>query len=169
MGQGIRILVCLFLLSLFTTPSFCSDNPPSPPFSKGGRGGFVSSEISQKVNPQLTKTHVQKLNRIAKIISSEIIKRDIKTVKVVDFTDFKGKPSATGEKMSDEFSRQLGIFGKTNFSIVNNGADVIVTGTLIPFKEGGKWRLDIKVISSSTGKIITSYAGIFKKLKGVRR
>jgi hypothetical protein len=129
----------------------------------------LSSEISQKANPQLTKTHVQKLKRIAGIISSEIIKRSIKTVSVEDFTDIKGRPSPIGKKMREEFVKQLMFIGKTNFNIVNNGSDVIIRGILIPFKEDKKWRLDIKVISSDTGQIITSYSGILKKLKTERR
>lgn len=161
----------VFLIFIFfsLTSALCSDNSPYPPLAKGGKGGFVSSEINQKSNPHLSKTHILKLKRIAEIITSEIIKRNIKTVKVEDFTDIKGRHSPIGTKMREEFVKQLMFIGKTNFNIVNNGSDVIIRGILIPYKEGGKWRLEIKVISSDTGQIITSYAGIFKKLKSVRR
>ncbi len=161
--------IFLIFLFFFLTPAFCSDNPPYPPLAKGGKGGFVSSERGQKVHPQLPKTHILKLKRIAEIITSEIIKRNIKTVKVEDFTDIKGRPSPIGKKMREEFVKQLMFIGKTNFNIVNNGSDVIIRGILIPFKEDKKWRLDIKVISSDTGQIITSYSGILKKLKTERR
>ncbi len=113
----------------------------------------------------LPKEHVKKLKRIAEFVAGELTRRAIKTVTVEDFTDFYGKPSATGTKMAREFSKQLAVIGDKNFSVLPSSAEAIVKGTLIPFKEGGKWKLDIKVISSDRGKIITSYTGILKKKK----
>jgi hypothetical protein len=118
---------------------------------------------SEKKSPVLPKEYVQKLKRIATNIASEIISRNIKSVMVNDFTDLKGRQNETGKEMAKEFKKHLTSAGAANFSVIDSNAEAVVYGTIAPFKEKGKLRLQIKVISSSTGKTITTYTGVFKK------
>lgn len=129
----------------------------------------LAAEKGQEQQSSLPREHVQKLKRIAEIVAGEMTGRGIKTVAVEDFTDFKGNPSAKGKVMAREFRKELASMSRTNFSVVDKGAEAIVTGILIPFKESGKWKLDIKAVSADKGRIITSYTGIFKKPKRAKK
>ncbi|MBI4691585.1 MAG: hypothetical protein HY754_15175 [Nitrospirae bacterium] len=122
----------------------------------------ISSHSAEKrQHPVLPKEYIQKLKRIAGFIAEEVVRRGIKTVMIEDFTDFRGNPSAKGRAMAGEFRKQLASKANADFIVVSNSAEAVVTGILIPFHKGGKWRLDIKVVSDK-GKIITSYSGIIK-------
>ena len=123
------------------------------------------AEKGQKQNPPLSKQEVQKLKDIAVIIAGEITRRNIKTVTVMDFKDIKGNPSKMGKTVAAEFRKQIEAVGKTRFTIVNSGGGAFVTGMFLPFKGGDKWRLDIKVLSPDN-RLITSYSGFFRKIKG---
>lgn len=129
----------------------------------------LTADRSLERQPPLPQEHVRKLKRIAAFIADELQRRSVKSVTVEDFTDFYKRPSATGTRMAGEFSKQLTAIGNKNFMVVETGAEAIVAGTLVPFKDGGKWKLDIKVVSSGKGKIITAYTGIFKKAKTVKK
>jgi hypothetical protein len=123
----------------------------------------LPAEKAQKQNPSLPQEHVRKLKRIASFIADELQRRSLKSVTVEDFTDFYKRPSGTGTRMAREFSRQLTAIGDKNFRVLPDGGDAIVTGVVVPFKSGGKIKLDIKVVSADGSKIITSYSGIFLK------
>ncbi len=123
------------------------------------------AEKGQKQNPPLSKQQIQKLRDIAVIIAGEITRRNIKTVTVMDFKDIKGNPSKMGKTVAAEFRKQIEAVGKTRFTIVNSGGGAFVTGMFLPFKGGDKWRLDIKVLSPDN-RLITSYSGFFRKIKG---
>jgi hypothetical protein len=128
----------------------------------------LPDEKGQKQNPSLSKEEVQKLRDIAVIISGEITRRNIKSVTVTDFKDIEGKPSKLGKTVAAEFRKQMEASGKTNFTVVDSGGSVFVTGMFLPFKGGYKWRLDLKVLSPDN-KLITSYSGFFRKTKGVKK
>lgn len=117
---------------------------------------------SEIQNLPLTKGNIQKIKHIAGIITSEITKRNIKTVMVKDFTDINGKPSSAGKAIAEEFTKQLISSAGKQFSVVNSNADAVITGTVAPFKEDNKWQIKIKVVSSDRGKIITSYSGVLR-------
>lgn len=128
----------------------------------------MSALAEKKEQSSLPKEQIQKLKRIAGIIAGEITRRSIKSVTVTDFKDIKGNPSKMGKTVAAEFRKQMEILGKTNFTIVDSGGGALVTGMFLPFKGGDKWRLDIKVFSSDN-KLITSYSGFFRKIKGVKK
>ncbi|MBI5049718.1 MAG: hypothetical protein HZC11_02290 [Nitrospirae bacterium] len=145
MERSNRIFFCIFLIPLLLIPATI--------FS------------SERQSPSLTKETRQKLKRIAGIIASEITKRNITTVTVRDFTDINGKPSSTGKAIAGEFTKQMAFSAGKNFSVMSSSAEVVITGTVAPFKEDNKWQIKIKVVSSGTDKVITSYSGILKRLK----
>jgi len=123
----------------------------------------LADDKSLERQPALPQEHVRKLKRIASFIAAELQRRPVKSVTVEDFTDFHKRPSATGTRMAREFSRQLAAIGDKNFMVLPDVGDAIVTGVIVPFKSGGKIKLDIKVVSADGSKIITSYSGIFLK------
>lgn len=129
----------------------------------------LTADISLERQPPLPQEHVRKLERIAAFIADELQRRSVKSVTVEDFTDFYKRPSATGTRMAREFSRQLAALGDKNFMVLPDGGDAIVTGVVVPFKSGGKLKLDIKVVSADRSKIITAYSGIFKKARPVKK
>ena len=129
----------------------------------------LAVDRSLERQPPLPQEHVRKLKRIAAFIADELQRRSVKSVTVKDFTDFHKRPSATGTRMAREFSKQLTAVGDKNFMVLPNGGDAIVTGVVVPFREGGKLKLDIKVVSADGSKIITAYSGIFKKVKAVKK
>ncbi len=129
----------------------------------------LTADRSLERQPPLPQEHVRKLKRIAVFIADELQRRSVKSVTVEDFTDFHKRPSATGTRMAREFSRQLAAVGNKNFMVLPDGGDAVVTGVVVPFREGGKLKLDIQVVSSDKGKIITAYTGIFKKAKAVKK
>lgn len=129
----------------------------------------LAAEHMPEGHSPLPGEHVRKLERIAQFIAGELQRRSIKSVTVEDFTDFYKRPSATGTKMAGEFSKQLAAIGDKNFTVLPAGGEAVVTGILVPFRTGGKLKLDIKVVSSDKSKIITSYTGIFKKAKAVKK
>ena len=143
-------LVLIFILFLSSIPALADDK-------------------SLERQPPLPQEHIRKLKRIAVFIAAELQRRPVKSVTVEDFTDFHKRPSATGTRMAREFSRQLAALGDKKFMVVEAGAEAIVAGTLVPFKDGGKWKLDIKVVSADKGKIITTYTGILKKARPAKK
>lgn len=143
-------LVLIFILFLSSIPALTADR-------------------SLERQPSLPQEHVRKLKRIAVFIADELQKRSVKSVTVEDFTDFYKRPSATGTRMAREFSRQLAAAGDKNFMVLPDGGDAIVTGLVVPFRAGGKIKLDIKVVSADRSKIITSYSGIFKKTRPAKK
>ncbi len=123
----------------------------------------LAADRSLERQPALPQEHVRKLKRIASFIAAELQRRSVKSVTVEDFTDFYKGPSATGTMMAREFARQLAAAGDKNFTVLPAGGEAVVTGIVVPFRTGGKLKLDIKVVSADGSKIITSYSGIFLK------
>lgn len=153
-GKNISLIPCpvscilIFLIPVFLFSTF-----------------VFSSEKSEKKSPALPKEYSQKLKRIAANIASEIAARNIKSVMVNDFTDLKGRQNETGKEMAKEFKKHLISAGAEKFSVTDSNAGAVVSGIIAPFKEKGKLRLQIKAISSDTGKTITTYTGVFKRQK----
>lgn len=125
----------------------------------------LPAEKGQKQNQPLSKQEIQKLRDIAVIIAGEITRRNIKSVTVMDFKDIKGNPSKMGKTASVEFRKQMKAVGKTRFTVVDSGGGALISGMFLPFKGGDKWRLDIKGLSPDN-RLITSYSGFFRKIKG---
>ena len=143
-------LVLIFILFLSSIPALAADR-------------------SLERQPPLPQEHVRKLKRIAAFIAAELQRRSVRSVIVEDFTDFYKRPSGTGTRMAREFSRQLTAIGDKNFRVLPDDGDAIVTGVVVPFREGGKLKLDIKVVSADRSKIITAYSGIFKKVRPAKK
>lgn len=127
---------------------------------------LLAADKAQGQSFVLPKEHIQKLKRIADIVGKEIERKGIKTVTIENFTDSKGRPSARGMLMTKEFKKQ---FSAMKLNVMDSGTEAVVKGTLIPFKSGEKWQLSIKVVSADKNRIITSYTGIFKKPKGIKK
>ena len=121
----------------------------------------VSVEKGQK-GVTLSKVHIQKLRRAAEIVAQALSEKGIKTVKVIEFTDIKGGPSAIGREMSGEFKIYLKSAGRKNFSVINDSPEALVKGSVAPFKQTGKRQLKIIAVTRDKGAVITSYTGIFR-------
>ncbi len=111
----------------------------------------------------LPKAHKDKIVWLADFIALELVSRNIKTVMIEDFTDVYGGHSSEGEKLSGELSVELKLISAGNFNVVSKGADAVVVGVFLPFRDGSKFRLDVNVVTPDKTKIITSYSGVFKK------
>lgn len=119
--------------------------------------------LSSEKSASLPKEHVKKIKRIADFFAAELINKSVKTVAVEDFTDYNRKPYPKGKEAAKEFRKEFIIASDTKFSVVESEAEAIITGRIIPFKAGDKWKIEITALSSDKKKVITSYEGIFKQ------
>ncbi|MBI4839196.1 MAG: hypothetical protein HY806_08695 [Nitrospirae bacterium] len=158
-GRALRKYVCVkILFSLSCVLIFLVPYPASA----------VSVEKGQK-GAALSKAHIQKLKRSAEIVARALSEKGIKTVKVIEFTDIRGNPSAAGRGMSGEFKIHLASAGKKNFSVTDNNPEALIKGTVAPFKQGGKQQLKIIAVTHDKGTVITSYTGIFRVERAAER
>lgn len=121
--------------------------------------------LSSEKSTSLPKEHMNKIKRIADFFAAELINKSVKTVVVEDFTDYNFNPHTKGKEIAKEFRKHLIIASSAKFSIVENEADAVIIGRIIPFKAGDKWKIEITALSSNKKGIITSYEGIFKQPK----
>lgn len=119
--------------------------------------------LSSDKSEALPKEHVNKIRRIAGFFAAELINKSAKTVAVEDFTDYNRRPYPKGREAAKEFKKQLIISSNAKFSLVESEAEAVITGRIIPFKQGDKWKLEIIAVTSDKKRIITSYEGIFKQ------
>jgi len=83
-----------------------------------------------------------------------------KAVAVEDFKDIKGRPVPEGREVAEEFRKQLS--ANPGIRLAGPEAEVVISGTLLPYKGRQKWRLSIRAVSS-TGGVIASYEGLLKR------
>jgi hypothetical protein len=121
--------------------------------------------LSSEKSTSLPKEHVNKIKRIADFFAAELINRAIKTVVVEDFTDYNNKPYPKGKEAAKEFRKQLVIESSAKFSVLESEAEAIITGKIIPFKKGDKWKIEITAVSSDKKTVILLYEGIFQQPK----
>jgi TolB-like protein len=127
-------------------------------------------------------------------MAERIYKAGKKTVAVVDFVDLQGNVTELGRFLAEEFSVNLAAIGK-GFEIVDRthlktllkehklvesgiidpltakklgkiaGVDAVVTGTITPF--GDSVRLSVKILDTSTAKVIDASSTSIAKTKAI--
>ncbi len=162
-----RILFILFICFVLS-PSYVSAETLSEKDIGRLRGiaGIFAREIISRARGVQTPLGEEKTNVDCTVCHIDM-KTDIKTVAVEEFKDIEGRPTKEGKEVADEFMRQLSLSGGSNLNIVTvrEGADIVISGTLIPFKGREKWRLNIKAVSLDTGRVITVYEGLLRAKK----
>ncbi|MFN3739740.1 MAG: hypothetical protein ACK4TF_03575 [Thermodesulfovibrionales bacterium] len=116
---------------------------------------------------KLTKTHQQKIEKIATILTEELVNRKIKTVILRNFVDLKGRTGPFEQSLTYEFRKALIKVKKGRFKIFTKDAEVIIRGIVIPYAEKDRFDLKIELFKSPAGKdgseeILFTYTGIFK-------
>jgi hypothetical protein len=109
----------------------------------------------------LSKAHKTKIERLAQRIADDISLRGIKTVEIGNFTDLKGRSRALEKAITLRFKKALIRASKGRFSIVDNKGEILIKGTVLPYKE--KERFDLKIDLTSDGTVLSSYSSIFKE------
>lgn len=136
----------------------------------------------------------KELKSISTNMSEKIARAGKKTVAVVDFTDLQGNVTELGRFIAEEFSVALADADK-GFEIVDRthlqtllkehklsttgiidpstakklgeiaGVDALVTGTITPF--GDSVRISIKILDTSTARVIGASSGEIAKTKAI--
>lgn len=119
------------------------------------------------IERKLTKTHEQKIERIAMILTEEIVNRKIKTVILQNFVDLKARTGPFERSLTERFRKALIKVRKGRFKIFTKDAEVIIRGTVIPYAEKDRFDLKIELIKpgeqpENTGEVLFTYTGIFK-------
>jgi hypothetical protein len=109
----------------------------------------------------LSKAHKIRIERLAQRIADDISLRGIKTVEIGNFTDLKGRSQAFEKAITLRFKKALIRASKGRFSIVDNKGEILIKGTVLPYKE--KERFDLKIDLTSDGTVLSSYSSIFKE------
>lgn len=128
---------------------------------------LLSINKGYSIERKLTKTHQQKIEKIATIITEEIVNRKIKTIILRKFVDLKGRTGSFEQRLTYEFRRALIKVKKGRFKIFTKDAEVIIRGVVIPYAEKDRFDLKIELIKLRAGKedsdeVIFTYTGIFK-------
>lgn len=146
------------------------------------------------INPYPSFAYEKELKSISTNMSEKIAKAGKKTVAVVDFTDLQGNVTELGRFIAEEFSVALADADK-GFEIVDRthlqtllkehklsttgiidpstakklgeiaGVDALVTGTITPF--GDNVRISVKILDTSTAKVIGASSGEIAKTKAI--
>ena len=135
-------------------------------------------------------TYEQELSKLTADVDKELADTGVKTIAAVDFKDLQGKVTDLGKFLAEEISVNLAMQDKkismadranlkrimeehklTEEGLVNPdnakklgqlaGLDAIMFGTVTPFDNS--YRLNIKVITTDTGKIVAAARGSFTK------
>lgn len=119
------------------------------------------------IERRLTKAHEQKIERIATILTEELVNRRIKTVILLNFVDLKGKTGPFERSLTERFRKALIKVRKGRFKVFTRDAEVIIRGTVIPYAEKDRFDLKIELIKPRTGRegsdeVLFTYTGIFK-------
>jgi len=109
----------------------------------------------------LSKEHKAKLERLAQRMADDISQRGIKTVEIRDFTDLKGRSRRLEKAITLRFKKALIRASKGRFSVVANKGEILIKGTVLPYKE--KERFDLKIELISNGTVLSTYSSIFKE------
>ncbi len=136
----------------------------------------------------------QEINSLSTAMAEKIAKAGKKTIAVVDFTDLQGNVTELGRFLAEEFSVALAGTSK-GFEVVDRthlksilvehklsstgiidpqtarklgqivGVDALITGTITPF--GDSIRISVKVLDTTTAKVVSASTGNIAKTKAI--
>ena len=136
----------------------------------------------------------QEINSLSTAMAEKIAAAGKKTIAVVDFTDLQGNVTELGRFLAEEFSVALAGMGK-GFEVVDRthlksilvehklsstgiidpqtarklgqiiGVDALITGTITPF--GDSIRISVKVLDTTTAKVVSASTGNIAKTKAI--
>jgi len=142
----------------------------------------------------ISYAYEKEIKAISSALAEKIVKSGKNSIAVVDFTDLQGNVTELGRFLSEEFSVALSESGKS-FEVVDRsqlnsilkeqkftlsglvdpktvqkigaiaGVQCLVTGTLTPF--GDSIRLAVKVLDTSTARVIGGARGDIAKTKAI--
>lgn len=143
---------------------------------------------------RITMAYEKEIKSLSISMAENIINASKKTIAVVDFTDLQGNVTELGRFLAEEFSVALAGAGK-GFEVVDRthlksiiaehklsssgiidpqtarklgqiaGVEAIITGTITPF--GDSVRVSVKVLDTTTAKIIGASTGDVAKTKAI--
>ncbi|MBI4824423.1 MAG: hypothetical protein HY805_09400 [Nitrospirae bacterium] len=86
-----------------------------------------------------------------------------RSVVIEGFKDIEGNLTRECKELTDVFIRELADAGGPLLRVTQGvSGDVVISGTLTPFKGKKKWQLKIKAVSSNTSRVITIYEGLLR-------
>lgn len=136
----------------------------------------------------------QEINSLSTAMAEKIAAAGKKTIAVVDFTDLQGNGTELGRFLAEEFSVALAGTSK-GFEVVDRthlksilvehklsstgiidpqtarklgqivGVDALITGTITPF--GDSIRISVKVLDTTTAKVVSACTGNIAKTKAI--
>ncbi len=136
----------------------------------------------------------QEINSLSTAMAEKIAAAGKKTIAVVDFTDLQGNVTELGRFLAEEFSVALASTSK-GFEVVDRthlksiliehklsstgiidpqtarklgqiiGVDALITGTITPF--GDSIRISVKVLDTTTAKVVSASTGNIAKTKAI--
>jgi len=136
----------------------------------------------------------KEIKELSLIMAEKIVKEDIKTIAVVDFTDLQGNVTKLGRFLAEEFSVVLASVSK-DFKVIERinlksivqeyklsvtgiidpktatklgeikGVEALITGVITPFKDSV--RFSVKALKTDDGEIICALAGNIPKTKTI--
>jgi len=150
--------------------------------------GFLLSCFS------ISDAYEKEIKALSSTLAQSIVTSGKKSIAVVDFTDLQGNVTELGRFLAEEFSVALSEWGK-GFDVVDRthlksllkehelaltglidpkttrkigeiaGVHALITGTITPF--GDSIRLAVKVLATSTAKVIGASRGDIPKTKAI--
>lgn len=145
-------------------------------------------------DPGITMGYEKEIERLSSAMTENIAKGGKKTIAVVDFTDLQGNVTELGRFIAEEFSASLAGAGR-GFEVIDRthlkvllkehklavtdimdpstarklgqiaGVDALITGTITPF--GDTVRLSVKILDTTTAKVIGASRGNIAKTKAI--
>jgi len=145
-------------------------------------------------NSNFSMAYEKEIKSISSTLAENIAKAGKKMIAVVDFTDLQGNVTELGRFLAEEFSVTFAGAGK-GFEVVDRthlksiltehklsatgiidpqtarklgqiaGVDALITGTITPF--GDSIRLSVKILDTSTAKVIGASSGDIAKTKAI--
>lgn len=142
------------------------------------------------------EAYEDEIESLSTAMAENMAKAGKKTVAVVDFTDLQGNVTELGRFLAEEFSVALASAGK-DFVVVDRthlkaifkehkladtgiidpatakkvgqiaGVDALVTGTITPLEHS--IRILVKILDTSTAKIIGASSGNFEKTSAIKK
>lgn len=153
---------------------------------------FIS--LTSLLNSNYALAYEKEIKSLSAAMTENIAKAGKKTIAVVDFVDLQGNITELGRFIAEEFSTALAGADK-GFEVVERihlksilkeqklaitgmvdpttakklgqivGVDALITGTITPF--GDSVRLSVKILDTSTAKIIGALSGDIAKTKAI--
>lgn len=123
-----------------------------------------AAQKSDKSTGLLPEGYPEKIKLMAELISDELVNRGVRKVSIKPFADMQGNVTKESRILTDEFVRHLSGAG-AGITVSATGADVIINGTVMPFKGREKWKVQINAVRSDTNRIVIAYEGILRKAR----